>query len=111
MDQDKVKLGYKERDKLFQKYFSELKIKVALNWFELCALMAIFCFVSFKLIAHFDLFNRIVGAFVAVLVSVLITIGFCVLRKYKLAINRFDKERIYKRVSSELLDSKEEAKN
>ena len=107
MSQDKVQLGYRERDKLFKKYFSELRIKVALNWFELFALFVVAGFVSFKILCHFQISSRLSCIMMGFGLGVLLTIAFSFVRKYKLAINRFDKERIYKRVSSELLGAKE----
>ena len=107
MNQEKVQLGYRERDKLFRKYFAELKIKVALNWFELFALLAVSGFVGFKLLSYFNVCSKVNCVLYSSVIAVVITLSFCFIRKYKLAINRFDKERIYKRVSSELLGSKE----
>lgn len=106
MKTSKTKLGYKERDALFQKYFMEFKIKVALNWFELIALLVVSFFISKKLINYIGIDNGITNFIIAILTSVTITLIFSYIRKYKLTINRFDKERIYKRVSSELLSSK-----
>lgn len=104
MAQDKTKLGYRERDRLFKKYFTELKIKVALNWFEIFALMLLSFFICFKLMPYIGVHVKITALVIAGVSSAFLTLLFCYIRKYKLTINRFDKEHIYKRLSSELLE-------
>ena len=105
MSNDNSQLGYRERDKLFKKYFTELKIKVALNWFELIALLLISFFVALKLVAAMGLQTKISCLLVALPIAIIITGLFSYIRKYKLTINRFDKEHIYKKVSNELHQS------
>lgn len=108
MGQENIKLGYRERDKLFKKYFNELKVKVALNWFELVALLLVSLFVSYQLTAYFGVKSKTTGIIMAVFASFFITFIFSYIRKYKLSINRFDKEKIYKRVSNELIEETKE---
>lgn len=103
MEASKIKLSYRDRDKLFKKYFTELKIKVALNWFELLALLTVSLFTSYKLLAYSGS-NRATSIVMSVIISIVITCLFCYIRKYKLTINRFDKEHIYKRLSNELIE-------
>jgi hypothetical protein len=109
MKATKTKLGYKERDALFQKYYTEFKIKVALNWFELIALLAVSFFVSYKVLKYVGMEKITTCLIMAIAASAGITIVFSYIRKYKLSINRFDKERIYKRVSSELFEENKES--
>ncbi|MCB0402613.1 MAG: hypothetical protein KDD41_11055 [Flavobacteriales bacterium] len=104
MTEQKPKLGYKERDKLFKKYFTELKIKVALNWFEIFALTILTFFVGYKLMPYVGVHVKVTALVIAGCSSLFLTLLFCYIRKYKLTINRFDKEHIYKRLSSELLE-------
>ena len=109
METKKTKLGYRERDALFQKYFTEFKIKVALNWFELLALLAVSFFGSLKLVQLMGVENRVTIIISSLAISFIVTLLFSYIRKYKLRINRFDKERIYKRVSAELFEESKEA--
>lgn len=102
MSTDNSQLGYRERDKLFKKYYIELKIKVALNWFELIALLVVSFFGAFKLVKVMGMHNRVSCILSAIVIACVITALFSYIRKYRLSINRFDKERIYKRVSNEL---------
>lgn len=102
MNSDGTQLGYKERDKLFKKYFVELKIKVTLNWFELIALLVLSFIGSFKLVKAMGVSSRPMCMIAAFFIAIVFTLLFSYIRKYKLKIDRFDKERIYKRVSSEL---------
>lgn len=99
---DNNQLGYRERDKLFKKYYVELKIKVALNWFELIALLVVSFFGSFKLLKVMGMHNNVSCILSGLVIASIITGLFSYIRKYRLSINRFDKERIYKRVSNEL---------
>jgi Na+/glutamate symporter len=105
MSNDNNQLGYRERDKLFKKHFTELKIKVALNWFELIALLAVSFFASIKLLELIGLDSKLTTVLFAATIAIIITALFCYIRKYKLSINRFDKERIYKLISKELHQS------
>ena len=104
MAASKIKLSYKERDKLFKKYFTELKIKVALNWFELIALLILSFFISFKSLKYLSVTDNFTAIIMSVIAAIIITGVFSYIRKYKLSINRFDKEHIYKRLSSELIE-------
>jgi|GEM_PF-2915449 len=105
MSNDNSQLGYRERDKLFKKYYTDLKIKVVLNWFELIALLAVSFFASFKLLQLMGLNSKVTTLFSAIIIAIIITALFSYIRKYKLSINRFDKENIYKKISTQLHQS------
>ena len=102
MNSESTQLDYKERDKLFKKYFVELKIKVTLNWFELTALLVLSFIGGFKLLKAMGMSSRPLCLIASLFISLVFTLLFSYIRKYKLKIDRFDKERIYKRVSNEL---------
>jgi hypothetical protein len=104
METSKIKLRYRDRDTLFKKEFSELKIKVALNWFELIALITVSIIGSFKLLEFIEIKNVYTIVALSLLASALITYLFCSFRKYHLKITRFDKEHIYKKISNDLID-------
>ena len=108
----KIKIGTRERDKLFKKDFSELKIRVVLNWFEILALLVVSFFITLKIVSFFELEGIVVVVLISTLSSAVITYIFCQFRKYKLFITRFDKEDIYKKISAELIDeSKKEGES
>jgi hypothetical protein len=106
MESSKIKLRTRDRDTLFKKEFSELKIKIALNWFEIVALLAISFFIFLKIISYFQIVNILFTIIIAVIASLIVTYIFCCVRKYKLNITRFDKEDIYKKISADLIDKK-----
>ena len=108
METSKIKLRYRDRDTLFKKEFSELKIKVALNWFEMVALILLSLIGSFKVLQFFQLKNIILLFVLSFFISALITYFFCLFRKYQLKITRFDKEHIYKKISNDLIDKTKE---
>lgn len=109
METPKIKLRYSDRDTLFKKEYSELKIKVALNWFEIIALITVSIIGLFKIIQISEIKSIPVIIVLSLLGSTLITLLFCSFRKYQLKISRFDKEHIYKKISNDLIDkSKEE---
>lgn len=108
MNQEEIKLGYRARDILFKKYFNELKIKVALNWCELIALLIITFFICFKLYGKIGVNSKTTILVISVATSFAVTLVFSYIRKYKLSINRFDKENLYKRVSKELIEKTKE---
>jgi len=105
METSKIRLKYSERDALFKKEYSELKIKVALNWFELIALLLVGFFLSIKVSISY---LKIESIFVSVIISLMIALGvvflFSCFRKYQLKISRFDKEHIYKKISKDLIE-------
>ncbi len=104
MKNSKIKLGYRERDKLFKKEFTELKIKVALNWFEIFSLLAVSFFISLKLHSFILRGSQLHPILFSFITCIIITGIFCFFRKYKLKITRFDKEDIYKKISIDLFD-------
>lgn len=106
MDAARIKLRYKDRDTLFKKEYSELKIKVALNWFEIFVLMAISFFVSLKIASSLKWGNMVPPVIISIISALIITFLFSYFRKYQLNITRFDKEDIYKKISDDLIDKK-----
>lgn len=104
MKPSKIKLGYKERDKLFKKEFTELKIKVALNWFEIIVLLCITFFISMKLHDFIMWENQFHPIIISIISCIVVTAIFAYFRKYQLTITRFHKENIYKKISAELLE-------
>jgi hypothetical protein len=105
MRASKIKLGYKQRDKLFQKKFSELKTKVLLNWFEIFILLTVSFFITLKIILMFRTGSMLIQIGLSILSSLIVTLLFCSFRGYQLKITRFDKEHIYIKISSELMDA------
>lgn len=73
MNLDSNQLGYRERDKLFKKYFTDLKIKVTLNWFELIALLTVSFFGGFKLLVLMGLSNKSLCIIAAFAISLMFT--------------------------------------
>ena len=104
MEATKIKLRYRDRDTLFKKEFSELRIKVALNWFEIIALITLSFIGSFKAL-HLIKFGGItINVIISVVISLIVATLFSRFRKYQLKITRFDKEHIYKKISADLID-------
>jgi hypothetical protein len=102
-----LKLSYRERDRLFKKEYTDLKIKVCLNCFELFALFAVAFFASYKLLTYFISWNsRILPLVISGVISLGLVFVFFKVKKYQLTINRFDREAIYKRISQDLLKNK-----
>lgn len=104
MTTTKIKLRYRDRDTLFKKEYAELRVKVALNWFEIIALLSVSFFISLKLIYLFNWETLLIPVIISILVSIGITYLFCCFRKYQLKITRFDKEHIYQKISKDLID-------
>ncbi|PCJ25028.1 MAG: hypothetical protein COA97_08610 [Flavobacteriales bacterium] len=104
MEVSKVKLRYRDRDTMFKKEYSELKIKVALNWFEIFALITVSSLLSFKMISYMNLGNIFIPIITSLGVALITTYLFCRFRNYQLNITRFDKEDIYKKISNDLID-------
>lgn len=104
LESSKIKLKTKDRDVYFKKEFSKLKIKVALNWFELVALFLVAFFIVLK--ASFMLQKDYVAAslFISLLISTSVVLLFSSFRKHQLRITRFDKEHIYKKISEDLFE-------
>ena len=110
METSKIKLGTSERDRLFKKEFTELRIKVALNWFELFVLLLISFSVSYKLASLFTWKSIFIPLAISVLAGILITGVFSFFRNYQLSISRFDKEDIYKKISDDLINESKKSK-
>ena len=108
MESSKIRLRYRDRDILFKKEYSELKIKVVLNWFEITALLAVTFFISLKLTSYLKLESILIPVIISFASALVITYLFCCFRKYQLKITRFDKEHIYKKISDELIDKTKE---
>ncbi len=104
MESNNIKLGQRERNQLFKKYYTEFKVKVIFNWFELFATILITFFGSFKIIKTLDIANWPMCAVYAAICCIILSSLMAYIRCYKLFINRFDKENIYKRVSTELIE-------
>ena len=104
MESQKIKLRYKDRELLFKKEYSQLKIKVALNWFEILTLIIISFFITFKLCLSINLGTIPVTTIISIIIALLSALLFSSFRKYQLKITRFDKEDIYKKVSNDLID-------
>ncbi len=104
METSKIKLRYRDRDLMFKKEYSQLKIKVALNWFEIFALIIVAFFISLKVCAWLNIGNLPVNTVIASITSIGITFLFSCFRKYQLKITRFDKEHIYKKISNDLIE-------
>lgn len=102
-----IRLSSHARDVLFRKKFNELKVKVYLNFFELfaffCVTIILSYFFIFKMIGtgKFIIFILISG-----IISSILTYLFYKVRGYQLLISKSDKEKIYMKVSKELLETK-----
>lgn len=104
LDESKIKLRTRDRDTFFKKEFSKLRIKVALNWFEIIALFLVAFLSILKLSFIVGIGDIALSIIIALVVAILITFLFSCFRKYQLKITRFDKEHIYKKISEDLID-------
>ena len=104
IDESKIKLRTRDRDTFFKKEFSKLKIKVALNWFELVALFLVTFLGTLKACFVLGLSYITLSIFIAIILATSIALLFSLFRKYQLKITRFDKEHIYKKISETLID-------
>ena len=100
----KIKLKTRERNVFFKKEFLKLKIKVALNWFELSVLFTVTFWGTLKACFIFDLSYSALSLLITTLIAALIVLLFSYFRKYQLKITRFDKEHIYKKISADLFE-------
>lgn len=100
----KIKLKTKDRDIFFKKEFSKLRIKVALNWFELIALFLVTFFGVLKGLLILKICFLTLSIIAAIIVASLIVLLFSYFRDYQLKITRFDKEHIYKKISADLIE-------
>jgi hypothetical protein len=106
IDNNKAKLGYRERDILYQKEYASLRIKIALNCFELFALFTVVTVLAFLALSLTKLTDRVLLVISSVIISFIITLIFYKIKKYQISIDRFDKEAIYKKISKDLLKTK-----
>jgi hypothetical protein len=104
IEESKIKLKTKDRDAFFKKEFSRLKIKVALNWFELVALFLVTFFGTLKLCFMLSISSIALYIIVSTIAAGLVALLFSCFRKYQLKITRFDKEHIYKKISADLIE-------
>jgi len=102
-----TQLGYRERDKLYQKEYSALKIKIALNCFELFA-MCVVLSIGFYLLATtlFEWTDPFPPTAISIVLGLILTGVFFKVKNYQVYISRFDKEDIYKKISKDLLKEK-----
>ncbi|MDG1476084.1 MAG: hypothetical protein P8Q14_02970 [Vicingaceae bacterium] len=104
LEESKIKLKTKDRDVFFKKEFSKLKIKVALNWFELVALFLVTFFGVIKVTFILKMSSITLSVIIAIILSVSVVLLFSYFRNYQLKITRFDKEHIYKKISADLIE-------
>lgn len=105
-EQEKVQLGYRIRDLRYQKEYSALKIKIALNCFELFALFIVIAIGLYLLLSLTTWKTMDVPIIISIVLSLAITFIFYRIKKYQINITRFDKEDIYKKISKDLLNAK-----
>lgn len=103
-DDTKIKLRTRDRDAFFKKEYSKLKIKVALNWFEIIALFLVAFFGVLKISFILGLSSIGLSAIISLIAASLITLLFSAFRNYQLKITRYDKEHIYKQISNKLIE-------
>ena len=102
-----MQLSYRERDRLFRKEYADLRIKVALNFLELLIFACLIFILVYSILENVIDWSNIATPVIISLITSLVSTGiFYKTRKYQLTISRFDKEKIYKKVSNELLEEK-----
>lgn len=104
--QKKATLGYRIRDLKYKKEYAALKIKIALNCFELLTLYLVLFIVFFMLTNITSWSNITTPIAISGIISFVFVFLFYKHKNYQLTINRFDKENIYKKISQELLNDK-----
>ena len=104
LEDSKIKLKTRDRDIFFKKEFSKLKIKVALNWFELIALFLVTFLGVIKLTFILKMSSITLSVIIAVVLATAVALLFSYFRNYQLKITRFDKEHIYKKISADLIE-------
>jgi hypothetical protein len=88
------------KDPLFVEEYNNLKSKVVLNWIELFALLVVSFLITLKFLNVYWETSE-APLIISCLTSVLITGVFLYFKKYQLSITPFDKENIYKKISTE----------
>ena len=96
-------MRYKNLDLLYKKKYAELKIKVALNWFEILSLVVVSFLITIKTFLWLKIRDLSITITSALIISFLATYFFARFRKYQLKITRFDKEDIYRNICRELI--------
>ncbi len=102
-------MRYKDIDLLYKYEYSQLKIKVAMNWFEILSLIVVTALITLKAFSWLKFGHLSINIALTILISFTITYLFSHFRKYKLTINRFDKENIYKEVCRKLINESKNA--
>ena len=101
------KISHHDRDIHFNKQFQELKVKVSLNYFELIAFFSVVFFTIYFLLTNLISLSSILSSIgVSIGTSVIASYLFYKVRGFQLSITRRDKERIYMKISKELLEEK-----
>ena len=95
---------YKNLDLLYNQRYTQLKIKVALNWFEIFAFIVVTFLITLKAFLWLNIRNLSIIMVSTLLISFLTAYIFASFRKYQLKITRFDKEDIYRAICKELID-------
>ena len=104
MSSQKIKLRYKDRDILFKKEYTQLKIRVVLNWLEVFVLLMVSFFILLKISLSLNIGALLPNLGISILSSLAIVFSFSYFRNYHLKITRFDKEDIYKKISNDLIE-------
>lgn len=97
-------MRYKNLDLLYKKKYAELKIKIALNWFEILSLIVVTFLITLKTFLWLKIRDLSIIIISALIISFLIAYLFSIFRKYQLKITRFDKEDIYRDICRELIN-------
>jgi hypothetical protein len=96
-------MRYKDLDLLYKHEYSQLKIKVALNWFEFLSLIVVTLLIALKIFFWLKIGHLSINIALTLLISFTITYLFSHFRRYQLTITRFDKEDLYKSICRKLI--------
>jgi hypothetical protein len=97
-------MRYKNLDLLYNKKYSQLKIKVALNWFEIFSLLVATFLIALKTFSWLKIGDLSITIVSTLIITFLTTYLFSIFRKYQLKITRFDKEDMYRDICRELIN-------
>jgi len=89
------------KDKLFIKEYDNLKNNIILNWIELFTLLLVSFLVSLKFLNVIYWEHQTTPTLISGVLALFITVLFFSIKKHQLSITQFDKENIYKKISSE----------